>query len=185
MTSIACDKPVRSMASRRIVTRVFGLMLASVLVALLALAGGCGTRNDANNTAAPETMDVTISGRTFRLDLALDEATRFQGLSDRENIPENGGMLFVFSDVRERRFVMRRCPNPIDILFISETGRIVKTHEMKPDPPGTREGKLVTYPSEWPALAAIELRGGTIVKLGIAEGQKIDLPLDALKKRAR
>lgn len=167
------------------VPRWLAACVLTLSAALLALAGGCGTKSDANNTAGPETLDVSILGRVFRLELALDDATRFQGLSDRENIGAEGGMLFVFPDMRERNFVMRRCPNPIDILFLSETGRIVKTHAMKPDPPGAREDDLTPYPSVWPTAAAIELRGGTIVTLGIQEGQKIDLPMDALKKRAR
>lgn len=183
------DTAYRGRTSRG--TRLIGfsiprwLTACALVIALLAIATGCGTRSDSHKNAALETMDVAISGRTFRLELATDDATRFQGLSDREDIPADGGMLFVFPDARERNFVMRRCPNPIDILFLSETGRIVKTHAMKPDPPGTREDNLASYPSGWPAAAAIELRGGTIVTLGIAEGQKIDLPMEALKKRAR
>ena len=60
---------------------------------------------------------VTIKDKEFKLELALDDEKRFKGLSDRKEIPKDGGMLFVFKRAEEREFVMRDCPIPIDIIF--------------------------------------------------------------------
>src|SRR3954469_19885695 len=60
--------------------------------------------------------DVKISGKTFHLELALEQDKRFKGLSDRESIPADGGMLFVFPQPVTSSFVMRDCPVPIDII---------------------------------------------------------------------
>ena len=70
-------------------------------------------------------LEVTIKGETFNLELALDEATRIQGLSDRPEIPADGGMLFAFTDEKIRAFVMRRCLVPIDIAYLNAQGEVV------------------------------------------------------------
>ncbi len=159
-------------------TRI-GLWLGGWLCVLAA--AGC------SQTTAPGAMTqrVQIQGRTFHLELALDADARYQGLSDRASIAEDGGMLFVFPDSKFREFVMRRCLVPIDIIFLGANGRVVAMHAMQVEPPGTSEDELKEYFSEYPAQFAIELRGGTLPGLGLKKGQKIDLPLESLKARAQ
>ncbi len=128
---------------------------------------------------------VTISGRTFTLELALDDDARFGGLSNRAEIAADGGMLFVFPQPRPLSFVMRQCLVPIDLIFLDAGGRIVATHAMQVEPYDTPEAQLTAYPSEWPAQFAIELRGGTLEALNLTTGHRIDLPTEALKRRAR
>ena len=94
-------------------------------------------------------------------------------------------MLFVFPEAAPRSFVMRRCLVPIDIAFLGPTGRVVATHEMQVEPYDTPEGELRRYSSGWPALAAVEFQAGTLREIGLEPGQKLDLPLDDLKARAR
>ena len=47
------------------------------------------------------------------------------------------------------------------------------------------EDRLKKYDSRFPMQFAIELKGGTIPGLNIKEGEKIDLPVAALKKLAK
>ena len=133
----------------------------------------------------PNTQRVSIAGRTFTLELAMDQASRYQGLSDRHQIPQDGGMLFVFPDVQPRVFVMRRCYVPLDLIYLGPNGRIVAIHEMVVEPPETPEQELYRYSSHWPAQFALELKGKTARALGLKLGVKIDLPLDTLKQNAR
>ena len=142
-------------------------------------------------------QSVKLSGKWFHLELALDDAVRMKGLGQREHIEEDGGMLFVFPAARESAFVMRDCPIPIDIIYLDGSGRIVAMHQMQPDPPrGPDEGKpgqivdkyekrLKQYPSRFPMQMAIELKGGTLPGLKLKEGEKVDLPIAELKKRAK
>lgn len=169
------------------------LMNLAALLTLVAVSG-CDEQDD-----DPDYQRVRIDGRTYRLEIAADPDKRLKGLSGRTEIPEDGGMLFVFPkrEVRVQGFVMRDCPVDIDIIFLDPSGRIVAMHEMKAEPPrGPDEGKpgeinqnyenrLKRYPSRYPAQFAIEIKGGTIPKLNVEEGDRIDLPLDALKARAR
>ena len=155
-----------------------------------AMAGAPAT--DEPTPEQPEFTTLRIKGETFRLELALDDATRFQGLSGRESIPANGGMLFVFPDVQLRAFVMRDCPNPIDIAYLDGSRRVVAVHTMAPEPP-RREGesdiayerRLPGYTSRFGAQFAIETAGGRLKELGLAPGDQVDFDAETLKARAR
>lgn len=145
----------------------------------------CLTGCDAPAPPGQTTQSVDLNGRQFTLELALDDDARFQGLSDRSEIAPDGGMLFVFPDSDIRTFVMRRCPVPIDIVFLGANGRVVAMHAMQVEPHPTREASLKHYSSQYPAQFAIELAGGTLQTLQIDLGQPLKLPMKALKARAR
>jgi uncharacterized membrane protein (UPF0127 family) len=57
-------------------------------------------------------------------------------------------------------------------------------HKMSTVPYDTPESQLEPYSSGWPAQFAIELRAGSIDRLQLKIGQKIELPLASLKARA-
>ncbi len=164
------------------------LALARAMLALSVLfSWGCEKTD-------PSVERVTIDGRTFRLELALDGASRLKGLSGRTSIPADGGMLFVFPDssVGELQFVMRDCPVPIDIIFLDSSGRVTAAHKMaveEPRRPGESdqayEGRLKKYSSRFSAQFVIELAGNTLDKVRVKNGDRIALDTAALKKRAR
>ncbi|WP_428390159.1 DUF192 domain-containing protein [Mucisphaera sp.] len=134
--------------------------------------------------ATAEIQAVEIDGRVFRLEIAADPDTRFQGLSDRAEIAPDGGMLFVFPSEARREFVMRRCLVPIDIIFLDGRGTVVQTHQMQVEPYDRNELALKRYGSRWPAQFAIEIAGGLLDELEVADGDVIELPLEALKAMA-
>lgn len=136
-----------------------------------------------------ETVEVVIGGRAFNLELALNDAQRYQGLSDRKSIAEDGGMVFAFRYPQELGFVMRRCYVPIDILYLDEQGRVVSTYAMQVIEPvgGFRWQNPATspYPSNGLAQFAVEVRGGLVEALGVEVGDQVQLPLKELKARAQ
>jgi hypothetical protein len=125
-----------------------------------------------------------LNGERFTLELALDEAARSRGLSGRESIATDGGMLFVFPAAMELAFWMRECPAAIDVIFLGPSGRVVAMHAMQPEP-GVPEHELTRYPSRWPAQFAIELKGGTLQRLDLAVGRRVELDTEALKTLAQ
>jgi uncharacterized membrane protein (UPF0127 family) len=158
--------------------------------------GGCD--EGARNGLEP----VTIGGRTFRLELALTEAQRFRGLSERTFIAPDGGMLFVFPDhlVTVQGFVMRDCPIPIDIIYLDGAGRVLSMYAMTPEPPrdpargeGTPadamnpiyNARLRQYSSRYPSQFVIELAGGTLETLNLKVGDRVKLDTERLKRMAR
>ncbi len=158
--------------------------ILSVLALLVSLASGC---EKSDIQASDDThLAVTIKGETFNLELALDDDTRVQGLSDRAEIAADGGMLFVFSKEERRQFVMRRCLVPIDIAYLDAQGEVVWMHAMQVETnPDIRESQLKRYDSHHPVQFAIEVRDGSLRRLGLRQGDRIDLPLEDLKGRAQ
>ena len=144
---------------------------------------------EASQTEAsqPEgTQRVELGGETFYLEVANANAERFQGLSDRASIAEDGGMLFVFPDRKAgvQTFVMRDCLVPIDIAFLDEEGRVVRTHAMRVESANTPEMFLQRYSSGSRAQFAIEVAGGTLKRVGLERGDVVSLPLARLKAEA-
>ncbi len=179
-----------------VIRRLLLTVLGAGAMAAPATLAGC------DDSAGASTARVKIGDRNFTLELALDDATRFKGLSGRTHIEEDGGMLFVFppSQVRVQGFVMRDCPIPIDIIYLDGAGRVLTMHQMTPEPPrGPDEGtpgestpnmkynaRLKQYSSRFPATFVIEIKGGLIPGLNVKEGDKVQIDdLEGLKKRAR
>lgn len=89
-------------------------------------------------------------------------------------IADDQGMLFVFPDERYLGFWMKNTITPLDIAYARMDGTIVTTHTM---PILT----LQTYPSYEPAMFALEVKAGTFERLGIAAGDRIDIPDEVFK----
>lgn len=171
-----------------------GGMLAAAVLAATGAFSGCEETGKAGAGVTP----VRISGKMFYLEVAADDAIRTPGLGGRTHIDDDGGMVFVFARPRLLEFVMRDCPIPIDIIYTDGAGRVQTMHTMTPEGPrgdgegrqgdlsnGLYEARLKKWPSNYPSQFAIELKAGTIEKLKVKEGDKIDFDVEGLKKIAR
>ena len=137
------------------------------------------------------TEQVIIAGELFYLDVASDDSTRTKGLMGRTEIASDGGMLFIFATAQVRQFWMWNCLVDIDVMFLDGQGRVTATHTMKvEDPRKDNESelyysaRLADYPSVYAAQFAIELRAGSIERLGVTVDDKIELDLARLKAMA-
>jgi hypothetical protein len=68
---------------------------------------------------------VALKGETISVVLADTEALRKKGLSGRESLAQDEGMLFIFPEDGKYAFWMRDMRFPIDILWLSDTGAVV------------------------------------------------------------
>lgn len=165
------------------------LLIVVIIGIGIGLLAGCSSEAEpgAVQTSVDEdVLTVTIKDHVFNLELALDDDSRFQGLSDRAEIAEDGGMLFVFPKAEHRQFVMRRCLVPIDIAYLDAEGNVVWMHAMQVETdPNTPEHRLKRYDSHYPTQFAIELREGTIRRIGLNQGDHVELPIEDLKGRVR
>jgi len=132
---------------------------------MVAALAGCG-----NSDPAPP-AEVTINGRTWRVELATTPDARFQGLSNRKAIDPNAGMLFMYPAPQMMEFCMRQCLVPLDIAFISSDRRVVKTYTMPIEPYGLEEK---SYASEMPAQYALEVAAGQLAAAGVAVGDTVE-----------
>lgn len=102
------------------------------------------------------------------LSIARDRAQQERGLQHVSSLPANTGMCFDFGQSRVLNFWMVNTPIPLDIAFISEEGRIIKTESMIPY-------SLNKVSSDIPCSMAIEVPLGTFDALGIKAGHKVDI----------
>jgi len=169
-------------------------MILFTLIALIAISTGCSSQSGAGSAEHTATavsddyIEIEIKGRPFKLELALNDRQRARGLMGRDEIAEDGGMLFVMPPVEpfpaELTFWMKDCLVPIDVIFLTAEGMITAIHEMKPPSPGTPDNYLTRYSSNGLAQFAVELRGGMASELGLEQGEVIELPFEQLLEMA-
>jgi len=122
------------------------------------------------------------------MELAVTPEECQRGLMFRQDVPSTGGMLFVFPEERERYFWMKNTLVPLDIVFLDSQGAIVSISQMLPEPPrrpeeteDAYEARLTSYPSQFPARYAIELRAGMAAYLQLQPGDVLPLNLPSAK----
>jgi uncharacterized protein len=87
---------------------------------------------DLEEPALPQSQQieyVNLGGAVVKVEVVSTLEDRTLGLSGRESLPENTGMLFVFPENGEHLFWMKDMKFSIDIIWISEDGRVVYIKE--------------------------------------------------------
>ena len=67
-------------------------------------------------------QSVQIAGQNIKVDLALTPVEQEQGLSGRQSLAENEGMLFVFESPGKYQFWMKDMNFPIDMIWLAPSG---------------------------------------------------------------
>lgn len=97
------------------------------------------------------------------------------GLMNRDSLPRDEGMIFVFDREGDRAFWMKNTSIPLDIIFLDSEGRIVGISQADPEP-GTSEENLTLYTSPQPAKYVIEVNQGFSREHGIRVGDEVSTP---------
>ncbi len=165
-------------------------VLTRLVVAAIAL-GAPLTLTACTEAPPPGYERVTLDGRVFTLEIVADNESRVKGLGGRESIPDDGGMLFVFTNSIRRNFVMRDCLIDIDIIYLDASASIVAMHHMPVEAPKGEdetdveyEKRLPRYPSRYDSQFVIELRGGMLENLDLSEGERVPLDVKRLRSLA-
>ena len=150
-------------------------ILCSILTTMLLV--GCGS----GSNPAPSGLPVTpmqIGSKTFQLEIAADSASREHGLMERDAMPADHGMIFVFDQPAEQSFWMHHTRFPLDIIFADQSDKIISIHTMK------AYDESSTY-SNGPAKYAIELAVGQATTAGVKPGDELHIPavVDAALKK--
>ena len=143
------------------------LVIAAILAAIL-MQGGCVAAPDMQNAVTIETGE---GPRVFHIDIADDEEEQKIGLMNRESLPQDAGMLFIFPEVDQRTFWMKDTLIALDLLFIAEDGEIHHIHHM------ARPLDHAHLTSKQPVKAVLEINGGLADTLGIKVGDKVIHPI--------
>jgi len=143
-------------------------------LAAVALAGaGCSNRYEPYQ-ARDAGKTIALGGKHVVVEVADRMETRQRGLMERQSLPADHGMLFVYPAPRILGFWMRNTPIPLSIAFIEELedgkkGRIVNVEEMQP----FVESSTVSHR---PVRLALEMTKGWFTDHGVKAGDTFDLP---------
>jgi uncharacterized protein len=165
--------------------RIFFIIVAIIMVLAFLLFSIYSPKRDGQ--AGKKSSSYSNSGPSFRKDGHLDislissatpilldieiadnEEARMQGLMYRQSLPENAGMLFIFTNEEPRSFWMKNTLVSLDIIYINSGKEIVSIQKY------TEPQSTYAIPSEKPAMYVLEVNAGFTDKYGINPGDKVE-----------
>lgn len=114
---------------------------------------------------------VEIDGHRFDVEIADSPKEHELGLSYRESMARDHGMLFIFSEAGELNFWMKGMTFPLDMIFLRD-GRVVYIAQDVPSPHG---GIPAIVRPDLPADMVLELNAGIAEEFGIIEGSLLSI----------
>jgi uncharacterized membrane protein (UPF0127 family) len=143
---------------------LFGVLILGAIVVLIILVFAKWSATNKITTA-----EVSLNQHLIQVEIAQSPYQLYRGLSNHAPICADCGMLFIFSDLDQRTFVMREMLFPLDIVFIAK-GKVVKIFENLA-PEGDNPQNL--YNSEVPADEVLEVNAGQIKNWGVRIGDQL------------
>lgn len=114
------------------------------------------------------TKYIKIAGQSVQVDLAITNEEQMRGLSGRESLNNDRGMLFLFEKPDKYYFWMKGMNFPIDIIWIAEDMSVVY---IKKD--AQPENFLETYGPDQNAKYVLEVVSGFSDKNNLQIGDKV------------
>ncbi|MBI3341636.1 DUF192 domain-containing protein [Candidatus Curtissbacteria bacterium] len=159
---------------------IAGLFL--VIIALLVFGQGYTSlgfmSNQGTASAAvgggPSRIKITDKTLTIDAEVAATSNLRKKGLSKRDELPFDKGMIFVFDNTGQYGIWMKDMRFAIDIIWIDADKKIVDIVENVPPEPGKADNKLTVYKPRGDAKYVLEINAG----LASANGLQIGDPLN-------
>lgn len=116
-----------------------------------------------------KTSVLKINNVVLNIEVADTDAERVKGLSGRDALAENSGLLFVFEREAYYSIWMKEMNFPIDIAWLDKNKKIIHLESnVSPD----------TYPktfvSKYPALYVLEVNAGFFSKNNIKVGDQAE-----------
>lgn len=112
------------------------------------------------NTHGSKISQITIDTHTFSVTLARTDAEKNQGLSGKQSLQKNSGMLFLFSSPDYYSFWMKDMKFPLDIIYI-QNNKIVTIFQNVPAPSSQNlQAQLPIYKPTVPADRVLEINAG-------------------------
>lgn len=120
-----------------------------------------------------KSIEVTINKHKFKVWLMDDESKIMEGMMHLEDkdVDADEGMLFVFQKDLGRSFWMRNTLIPLDIAFVNSKRILLNIGK------GEALNEESVY-SKGPAKYVLEFKQGTLKKLGVTAGMKVEMPDD-------
>jgi uncharacterized protein len=123
--------------------------------------------------AGPVVVLETAEGGdvVVQVEIADTAEEREVGLMNRESLPEDAGMIFLFDEDVSSGFWMKDTLIPLSIAFADANGTIVRILDMEP----CETEECPTYEPGAFYRSALEVNQGAFEQWGVAEGDKLTL----------
>jgi uncharacterized protein len=118
--------------------------------------------------------EIKINNQIIVAEVVSEAKEREQGLSGRESIGINEGMLFLFDEPGIYGFWMKGMNFPIDIIWIAGEEIVGVEENVEPDP-GAVEGQLKVYYPPGPVNKVLELKAGRAAILRAGAGDEVKI----------
>lgn len=129
----------------------------------------CLTLAAGESTVTFEKKKIKLAKQTITVEVAQSEAQHERGLMFREKLGPREGMLFVFKDEQIRSFWMKNTIINLSIGYFNKDRKLIDIQEMKAITTIMQQD-LPVYPSQLPAMYALEMAEGWFKKNKIAVG---------------
>jgi len=123
-----------------------------------------------NLTAAPQFISMFFGSEEFLVEIADTEKEKAVGLMFRKEIPDNFGMLFVYSDEDYRGIWMKNTFVNLDLIYLNSAKEII---EIIYNVPPCRKEPCKTYISKNIAQYVLEIKGNRAKSLKLKTGDRI------------
>ncbi len=114
--------------------------------------------------------DIVVS-----VDVAASDHTRAKGLSGRESLAMNEGVLFLFANPGKHVFWMKGMYFPIDVIWLRDSEIVDLTLYMEPSAPGEQ---IPTFAPLVKADAVLEVPAGFAAQHGLKLGLPVEYRID-------
>jgi len=121
------------------------------------------------------TSTLIVNGNTFKVEIARTFAEQQLGLSGRNSLPQDQGMLFLFPKPDYYAFWMRNMKFSLDIIYIN--GDKVVTVIDSIQPPSTGVTNPPTVQPDQPSDKVLEINAGFSRKYNIKKGDTVKIQL--------
>ncbi len=117
---------------------------------------------------------VTINNHTFKIETAKSSKEQQAGLSGRNSLPADHGMLFVFDKTDYYNFWMKNMKFPLDIIFIKDD-KIISIEKNATPPSGESNPPIIKSGGD--VNKVLEINAGLSDKYNIKKGDNLEINL--------
>lgn len=115
---------------------------------------------------------IVVEGKEIKVEVAKTNDERGRGLSNREELDENSGMIFVFEENSKPSFWMKDTKISLDIIWINDDKIVSINKNVEPEP-NKKDSELKKYPAPSEVDYVLEVNGGFSDKYGIKAGSTV------------
>lgn len=118
---------------------------------------------------------IKINDTLVKIEVADTAAERSKGLSGRDSLAADAGMLFVFPESKKYQFWMKGMKFPLDLIFIQNSKVVDLIKDAFPPVEGRDDSSLTIYEPTVPIDMLLEVDSGFSAKNNIKVGDQVYL----------